>query len=495
MMRRLFNFLAGGDDRASHAHESSGGGFNLDQPLIHFSPLDVWRIKDAFEGCQVFGATGSGKTTGSGQAIAKSFLSAGFGGLVLTAKPDERSLWERYCRETGRDDSLIVFSPGNHWKFNFLDYEFRRPGAGAGLTQNLVTLFSTVVEVAERSQGGGAAQDYWQRTLKQLMRNAIDLAAIGRGKVSLDLLYDIVSTAPSSPEEVVSDSWQESSVCMGCIRDGEAAKKSPLQAHDFELTAKYWLKEFAALAPKTRSIIVSSFTSLADVFLRGTLHDLFCTETNIVPEASAEGGIILLDLPVKEYAEVGQLAQVLFKFIWQRAIERRDVTKHQRPVFLWADESQLFVNSHDAVFQSTARSSRVATVYLTQSISNYYAALGGERAKADVNSLLGNLQTKVFHANGDSVTNNWASDLFAKTWQFRGSAGTSIRDGSYGNQQVSKNAGGSQSLDYEVLPHDFTTLRKGGPEHDWRVDGIVFVGGRLWAASKRNHIRVSFRQR
>ena len=49
---------------------------------------DMWRIKDACEGTIIFGGTGSGKTSGSGRAIATSFLSAGFGGLVLCAKPE-----------------------------------------------------------------------------------------------------------------------------------------------------------------------------------------------------------------------------------------------------------------------------------------------------------------------------------------------------------------------------------------------------------------------
>src|SRR5438552_2035229 len=107
-MIKLFNRIF-----AAAEHFSSTTYWNVEQPLLWFSPKDPWRIKDAFEGVQIFGATGSGKTSGSGAAVAKSFLSAGFGGLVLTAKPDERALWEGYCRETGREQSLIVFSPSN----------------------------------------------------------------------------------------------------------------------------------------------------------------------------------------------------------------------------------------------------------------------------------------------------------------------------------------------------------------------------------------------
>jgi len=47
--------------------------WSLDAPLFHFSGHfhDTWRIRDACEGPQVFGATGSGKTSGSGRALAR----------------------------------------------------------------------------------------------------------------------------------------------------------------------------------------------------------------------------------------------------------------------------------------------------------------------------------------------------------------------------------------------------------------------------------------
>ena len=109
---------------------------------------------------------------------------------------------------------------------------------------------------------------------------------------------------------------------------------------------------------KIKQLAGSAFTSMADCFLRGMLRTLFCTDLTVKPEDTFDGKIIILNLPVKEYNELGQFAQVLFKFIWQRAVERRilpliDPKKAEqniRPVFLWADESQFFVNSYDALF-------------------------------------------------------------------------------------------------------------------------------------------------
>ena len=52
-------------------------------------PENFWCLNDAFQGTQILGGTGSGKSSGSGQAIARAFLEANMGGLVLTAKNDE----------------------------------------------------------------------------------------------------------------------------------------------------------------------------------------------------------------------------------------------------------------------------------------------------------------------------------------------------------------------------------------------------------------------
>jgi len=474
-------------------------GSYLDTPLLGFSEYDAWRIKDACEGTQIFGATGSGKTSGSGQAIAKAFLRSGFGGLVLTAKPDERALWEKYCKETGREDSLIVFSPSEKWRFNFLNYEFKRPGVGAGFTENLVSLFCSVMEIGERKQGSSGNQDYWKHTLKQLLRNAIDLVSVAKGQVSLPDIYDIILSAPQNIEATHSETWQNKSFCFACIAEGDAkvrSNSSHPKAQDFKLTAKYWLSEFPTLAEKTRSIIVSTFTSMADCFLRGTLRELFCTTTNVVPEVTHDGAIILLDLPVKEYNEMGQFAQVLFKYIWQRATERRNIEKHPSPVFLWADESQNFVTSSDMQFQATARSSRACTVYLSQNLPNYYASLGGgDKAKHEVDSLMGNLQTKIFHANGDSVTNTWAAETIGKGLQFLSNySSSSVDSGIMGVGETNSTAGGSQSRDYLIQPAEFTTLLKGGFENNLCVEGIVFQGGKVWNATGKNHIKATFNQ-
>ena len=53
------------------------------QPLIRWSRDDALTLRDACEGVLILGASGSGKTSGSGREIAEACLRAGFGALVL----------------------------------------------------------------------------------------------------------------------------------------------------------------------------------------------------------------------------------------------------------------------------------------------------------------------------------------------------------------------------------------------------------------------------
>jgi hypothetical protein len=487
---------------------------------------NFWSLSDAFQGVQVFGGTGSGKSSGSGQALARAFMKANLGGLVLTAKTDEASQWEEYARDAGREGDVIRVDAKAKWRFNFLSYELKRAGEGAGQTENLVNLFCSVLEASERRHGqGGGGDSYWQRTLKQLLRNSIDLAVIAVGDVSLPSLQRIITSAPRSPEEAANGEWRDKSACFGLIdvakktfakatEGHEAAGTKPttqdrIRESDFRLTEDYWMWEFPSLAPETRSIIVSTFTSMADCFLRGVLGRLFCTDYNFTPDDTLKGKIIIFDLPVKEHNELGQFAQVLFKFVWQRAVERRippgikreEAEQTIRPVFLWADESQFFANSYDALFQSTARSSRACTVYLTQNFPSYLSVFSGANSRAEVEAFVGNLQTKIFHANGDPTTNNWAADSIGRSRQTHYSGGMSEQLGkSAAAGGVSQSAGGSQSVDYVVQPQEFTMLRTGGEESRMEVDGIIFQGGRRWIVPAKtgtkvqNHIRHVFPQ-
>ena len=203
----------------------------------------------------------------------------------------------------------------------------------------------------------------------------------------------------------------------------------------------YFFNEFARPGANRQSAgILSTFTGMAQPFMGGPVKELFCTETNFIPEFSRKGAIIILNLALDEWEEIGRTAQLMFKYIWQKSVLRRQgLPPGEVPVFLWADEAQNFITTADTEFQGASRSSLCSTVFLSQNINNYHAAFA-YNPEAKANALLAGLGTKIFHRNGDSRTNTWAADTIARAVQIRRSGGTSESD----SMSDGQNRGGSQ---------------------------------------------------
>lgn len=474
----------------------------LDRSLMPLSKRgDMWTLRDACEGCQVFGQTGSGKTSGSGYHIAQAFLREGMGGLVLTAKNDEREMWESWCRAAGRGDDVVVFSPTSGHRFNFLDYEMNREGAGGGMTLGLPMLFQEVIEVAskgERHRGG--QQEFWDKSAKRLIVSACDILTHAGEPITLDRLYKVVSSAPISIEQTQDPNWINSGAFVTeCLVKASERSLSVSHRADVDMAGHYWMQDYPGLAAETRSGVVATFLAMATDFMHSPFRELFCTETTITPEVCLEGKIIIVDLPVLEYKEIGQQAQVIWKYLWQRAVERRSIGPTPSPVFLWADEAQYFITSNDTKFQSTSRSKQVCTVYLTQSLPSYLAELGGEKARPAVDSLLGNLGTKIFHMNLNPETNMFAANLIGKTWQYRRNHSVTEQAGNGGladvwAPKISVSSGASESEEYEVQPVAFSDLKTGGPNNKYIVEAVVSKGGRRFRASGKNYLFTQFTQ-
>jgi len=461
---------------------------------------DPWRIKDACEGTIIFGGTGSGKTSGSGRALATSFLAAGFGGLVLCAKPDEPGLWRRYAEETGRESDLMMFGHGEPWAFNFMRHETLRSGAGAGLTENLVNLFMEVASIGSGGSHARGGDPFWERAMRSLVRNCADVLLMAGEAVTLHAMSEVIRTAPTEAAHLASREWRAQSACC---RRLDAARERALGtswAVDCAEVSGYWLGHFPTLGEKTRGSIVAMFSTLAEALMRGKMRELFSEGTNLSPADVLAGRIVVVDLPVKEWSEVGRMAAVLWKYCLQKAVERRtdNAGSQGRPLFIWADECQHFASRYDSLFQATARSSRVASVYMTQNYPSLVAALGGENlGKAATDALLGNMGTKIFHANSDRETNQIASELVGRRLQSLRNfgSGASLSLGGQATVGSSASRGRSEHMDLEIQPMEFSTLRKGGAENSHASDALVFQNGRLWGATGRTWQKVCFRQR
>ncbi len=485
---------------------------DLNAPLLFLSPQDPFTIGDACEGVHVFGATGAGKTSGPGRAFALAMLRSGMGGLVLCAKSDEPATWVRYAAEAGRSGDLVLITPveeGGQFTFNILDHELNRSTAGAGYASNIVEVLSTLAEVGETgsggSGGGGGVENgaFWATSRRVMLRHAVVILDAALGRIELADIHRLVLSAPQTRDEVADPDWQARSFCFTMIEEANRASLSDSKRRDLELAFEYFLGEFAGLADKTRSIIVACFTGMCDDILRAPLRELLCGATTITPETAFEGKILVVAMPVKQWGRVGRYHAAAWKLGFQQAAERRPPTTPQdqlRPAFLFADEYHHFVTANDREFQSTARSSRICTVVMSQNRPAYLAAVGGSDPRSVVDGLLGNLRTQILCANGDSVTNQWAEETIARGWVTNISTSSSDQRpsgmGGAGGATAGRQTGTSSSraLEPKVLAETFTTLRTGGPHNGLMVDAVVFRPGRRWRRSNAPYLRVTFNQ-
>ncbi|HEY3855216.1 MAG TPA: type IV secretory system conjugative DNA transfer family protein [Verrucomicrobiae bacterium] len=462
---------------------------STEKELMKLSENDAFTEDDSFMGTVCIGGTGSGKTSGSGDNLRRGFLKNGYGGLVMTVKNDETRAWQNAAQQAGRSADLIIIEPGGPNTLNFLDYEAHRSGDGAGLTFNLVHLLLTAVEGGNNQ----SLQDaFWEKAANQLLTNAIDLVLMANDEITLPDVVEVIRSAPSSAQDAAlmtmsgeklaelaaagQPAWRHTSKCAQLMIKAEGRTRDPERISDLRETFAYFLHELATLDSRTRSNLMMTVMAPLTALLRKPFRRLFCGKTTVTPEDSFNGKIIILHLPVKEYGEVGRTAQMLFKTVWQQTVERRG--SDGVPLFHWADEAQFFVHRNDMTFQQTARSSRAATVYLTQSIVNFRAALDKGESESVSQSILGCLQNKIFHANGCPITNRYAESLFGEELQSVATA----------NQGPAGFSAGVQRQMLPIIPATrFTRLKRGGLANNRIVEAIIFSMGHTWLGDDGKH--------
>lgn len=485
----------------------------LETPLLRFGRRDVWRIRDAVEGTAILGGVGSGKSSGSGKSIAAAFLKAGMGGLVLCAKNNEAKRWRDLAKTCGRAGSIINFDNSGTHRFNFMDYTAATLGRD-GFDQNLSAALLAAADASRiLKSGGGGDNPFFRDASEELLLHALPFLKVTQPRIRLTDLMRFIDSAPQNFEQAREDSWLADSFCaqtlMQCGRRADAGHAEAERIA--EEHADYWLVRFPSLGDRTRGSIVATLTSTINGLLTGRIRQLFGTDTTLLPELTQEGAIIIMDLSIHEFGPIGAIAQQIFKTLWMKSIQHRAIHSRMRPNFLWIDECQYFFSEADAEFLSTSREYRACPVYITQDLPTFYSALGGDNAENRGKQLVAKFQNRIFHANTDPVTNSFASEIIGKTRKYRVSQGSNRGfnagvSGNQGDDEASSGGGGGRSNgtsrtidsydDLDIHPEYFgNELRTGGRTNRYRVDGIFIRSATQFRASRRNRLKVTFRQK
>lgn len=449
-------------------------------------PNDAFNLRDAFENVFIAGSTGSGKTSGSGYALASSMLNSEglspderIGMIIFLYKAGDSKDWQRWAYEHHRTQDVIHIKADDRDVFNLLErYQNAEP----------MNAVNALMSISQLSMGGGNRKEsemFWEVEQRKRLDRLIRLVQLAGLPLSITTLHQIHISAPITPEQAEDDGFRESSFCWQLL--ATAAQKVGGQHFGFRLVEDYFVREMPWLAEETSSSIRAMVSGILEPFVSSEmLKGLFCGTSRLQLEDAFSGKIILLDIPVQTHEHAGRIAQIMFKYAFQKAVEQRDLKEYPNPLILWQDEAQAFLTPYDHSFMSTCRSSRAGSVLLSQNISNFYANMGGgPQAEAQVNSLLALCNTKIFHANNDYVTNEWA----AKTI---GSGIKNLNSISIGRNN-SDSTSSSQQIHYLIEPREFTMLRNGGAENDYLVDAVVAGTARVFS-SKANFLMTTFEQ-
>lgn len=478
--------------------------------LLRFGKRDVFTIGDAAQGVQIYGGTRSGKTSGSGRALALSYLNAGFGGLVCCSKVEEADLWRSLARETGREAHLFFIDESAELRFNFMDYALATI-ARRGFERNLATILLTISTFAGEGPKGTGNEFFHEAAINMMLAAFLPVKEF-EGTLRMKDVDRFINTAPVSPKQLDDPAWQRSSYFYKVMTNlAEAAKHGDARAREVcDDYGDYWFIEMANLARDTRTSIVATVGNTLKPFLTGAFRELFCTRTDILPEHCREGAIIVLDIPTRARGKQAAVVQQLFKLFWQYAMENTGKGEDTRPCFCFCDEAQFVMNPMDAEHLSVAASVKACSVYITQDVPSYYANVGGDDPRHVTDSLLAKFQTRIFHANTDTETNQQAAEFCGRITKYQqsrsqgsgantGGSGTVHDDANNSGMSMGANTTLSETVttyqDY-VFPPDYFAhgLRTGGPENRLLVDGILVRNGANFAGTGKHYLKATFSQ-
>ena len=463
----------------------------LDRGLLEWAPGAAWTHRMACEGTLVLGSNGSSKSRGSLRKISKAMFLSGYGAIVTTTKPGDTADLVEYVEEAARAHDLRIVRPGSGYRLNPIAY-LMACGDGEKSTENVVHFLKDLAALtATAEQHGG--DPIWEKAMAMLIRNAVDLLLIAGEGVSLKTIAALVSGCPKSLDEMKELRRRMSSFVEGAMPTEKlpffeqiwvrAAKSfesgdTKINRHSFDETIRFWCESWPSTAPKTRSSVEFTLGATLDSMLRGQLAEILCGDTTITPEDMFGGAIVILDFPVKEWGDEGRIVQAVFKYVFQKGMERRNVKNEDpdRPCALIVDECQEFLTPHDLTFQATARSARACTVFATQNIASLRKSLGHDGTE----NLSGLLQTKIFHSN-DTETNEWASHSIGEDWEYRVRLAGDLRPGL------------SEELMPIVDPIRFAKLARGGPSFGSVAEAYVFKPGARWGRRGEPFILAQFR--
>ena len=420
-------------------------------------------LADLLRSVAVFGASGTGKSSGSALGLVRGILSTNAGGLVLCSKPEDRAWWLKRLAEARRLDDAILFAVDSPHRFNYLAYESAK-GAGA---RDFTRFIMTAGEVLD-DQGGGTQEAFWVSLNERILFQAVVAVLAAYGKADAPSIQRFISEAAYHPGQLSDPAWQ-AGYHNKTLELANQRAKDPIVRYDLAQANSFWPGEFCSMDERPRSSGLLGVNNRLFQFNSGLVREMCSTTSTFSVEEMFQSRWIICDFPEPVFGNAGKVLMSGLKLLAERAVLRRVFEPGQPPCVIYADEAQHVVNSGDSTFVLEGRSHGGCLCFLSQGISNYRHAIG----ETATDMLIGQMAHKIFHVV-DPITAKYASEL----------AGSAMQE-TYGGSQVAPDdqdamvgvgrwSGSiSQGVRPLIEPREFTMGRTGGAANKFLVDSWV----------------------
>ena len=250
---------------------------------------------------------------------------------------------------------------------------------------------------------------------------------------------------------------------------------------------------------KTRGNILAGVQGTLHTMNTGIVREMCSGETNVSPQDILNGKFVLVNFSPSAWGAAGLLISTGWKQLVELAVLERKADDDSPFVTIFCDEAHAVTTTFDAVsFIPQCRSHKGCLVYLTQSVSSFYAAMKGESGHHQADVLLANFAHVIVHAS-DPVTAKWAVSKLGRRKEILYSGSSSpqpdatIWDLLHGNNHTSS----SFSEHYENVLQDQELMagRTGGPDNGYLCDAVALKSGEPFASTGQNYLRIAFNQK
>jgi hypothetical protein len=477
--------------------KKTGGGSDLDKPLLNWTPQDAFRRRDLLRSFCVQGASGSGKSSAVALQLARALLKdRRIVFHIVASKPEDRQWWQQRFAEAGRENELRIVAPDSGMHYNMLDSELKAGADDRELASILMTSGETLRR-ADATGGGGENDQFFRDQSERMLENAILPLRLATGMVRASDLQTFISGAAMTIDQVSQPGWRQG-FHSKTLKAALDAPKTEIEKADMEQCADYWLGQIPTLNDRTKTSILITVQGLLHVMGSGVVRNMISSDTTLSPAMMDDGVSILVDMPGSRYGASGQFVNAAWRLGVQRHVLRRHAKPGDRIIVQWIDEFQNHAFSGDSRYLAECRSHLGCQIVLTQSLHAFYAAIkGGRSGEHLADALLTNYGTKCFCALGDAKTAEYASSLVGKSLQtFIGGSmapATDLYDELVGRSKFTGNF--SEHYESVLQPNAFMTgLRTGGANNGYVADAIVIRSGETFSHGS-NWLRIAFGQR